>query len=90
MRRVLPLLAVLLMGLAPVPPYRPRPEKPVALPLVVMDVKVAATLVQQEFGQRSGVAVTFDARTNTLFLKGQQRDIGRIAQFVRERDEAPW
>jgi Bacterial type II/III secretion system short domain len=88
MRRVLPILTVLLMGFAPVPPYRPRPEKPVALPLVVMDVKVAAVLVQKEFGQRA--SVTFDVRTNTLFLKGQQRDIDRIVQFVRERDEAKW
>jgi hypothetical protein len=88
MRRVLPILTVLLMGFAPVPPYRPRPEKPVALPLVVMDVKVAAALAQQKFGQRA--AVTFDVRTNTLFLKGQQLDIDRIAKFVRERDEAKW
>jgi hypothetical protein len=53
-------------------------------------VKVAAALVQPELGLRGGVAVTFDVRTDTLFLKGQKRDVDCIAQFVRERDEVKW
>jgi hypothetical protein len=92
MRRVLPLLAVLMMGFAPVPPYRPkpRPAKPavVALPLLVLDVSEVAHQVMKKFGPRSGTAVTFDVSTNTLFLQGQQGDIDRVVKFIKDRDEA--
>jgi hypothetical protein len=63
MPRVLPLIAVLLMGFAPAPfpKAKPRTAKPVvvALPLIVLDASVVANHLQNKFGTRSGVVITF-------------------------------
>jgi uncharacterized protein (TIGR03067 family) len=59
MRRVLPLLAVLLAGFAPVPPYRPMPESS------KVDLKAMQGVWTERFADSAAVTITGDRMEHT-------------------------